>query len=175
MNPAQTFPRRACAVGYISWLAGLVVGCFTCWQQVRWYQDGHWIVTVHTHGGFIVLLHWIGWLEFYVLATSKVISGWLLTCDSAHWWWYYSYGAVVTLGDQVTGVMTWYPTQSQYPDSELTSSFPIWIIQSICLESDTYLLLSHWFYSTMGFESHDLPKWWRDAQLILRILSGWLH
>ena len=26
-----------------------------------------------------------GWLlEFYILVTSKVLSGWILTCDSAH-------------------------------------------------------------------------------------------
>ena len=29
-------------------------------------------------------------LEFYVLATSKVIAGWILTCDSAHSWSFYS-------------------------------------------------------------------------------------
>ena len=29
--------------------------------------------------------NWVGWLlEFYILATSKVISGWVLTCDSLH-------------------------------------------------------------------------------------------
>ena len=29
----------------------------------------------------------LGWtLEFYVLATSKVISGWVLTCGNAHSW-----------------------------------------------------------------------------------------
>ena len=29
----------------------------------------------------------VGWLlEACILATSKVISGWILTCDSAHSW-----------------------------------------------------------------------------------------
>ena len=32
-----------------------------------------------------------GWLlEFYTLATSKFISGWTPTCNSAHSWWLYS-------------------------------------------------------------------------------------
>ena len=37
-------------------------------------------------------------LLFSVLATSKVISGWTLTCDT-HFWWLYS---AVPLGDQTT-------------------------------------------------------------------------
>ena len=37
-------------------------------------------------------------LEFYVLATSKVISGRVPTCDSVHSWRFYS---AATLGDQI--------------------------------------------------------------------------
>ena len=47
-------------------------------------------------------------LEVYILATSKVISGWAPTCDSAHSWWL---SCAATLGDQAISTMTWYPTQ----------------------------------------------------------------
>ena len=42
-------------------------------------------------------------LEVYILATSKVISGRVPTCDSAHSWRIYS---AAPLGDQVTSTMT---------------------------------------------------------------------
>ena len=57
-------------------------------------------------------------LLFYALASSKVISEPVLTCDSAHSWWLYSAGS---REHQATSTMTWYPTQSPYPDIELTS------------------------------------------------------
>ena len=44
-------------------------------------------------------------LAFYVLATSKVISGWLLTCDSVRLY------SVASLGHQATSTMTRFPTQ----------------------------------------------------------------
>ena len=51
----------------------------------------------------------VGWLvEFYVHATSKVISGQATTC-----------------GNQAANTITRYRTQSYYPDTELTSSCPI--------------------------------------------------
>ena len=53
----------------------------------------------------------------YFLATSNVISGQVLTCDSAHSWRLYS---AVPLGDQATSTMKCYPTQSHYPDTEPT-------------------------------------------------------
>ena len=58
------------------------------------------------------------WLLFYVLATCKVISAQVLTCNSAHSWQLYS---AAPLGDQATNTMTWYPKQSHYPDAEPTS------------------------------------------------------
>ena len=62
-------------------------------------------------------VYWlVGCWEFYVLATSKVTSGWLLTCDSVHSSWLYSAAPLKT--------MIWYPTQSHYPDTEPTSPFP---------------------------------------------------
>ena len=66
-------------------------------------------------------------LEFYVLATSMVTSGWVLTCDSAHSWWLYS---AALLGNQNVGTMTWYPHQSHYPDTDLTSSCPILMLSA---------------------------------------------
>ena len=45
-------------------------------------------------------LNVIGWLlEFYALAISKVMSGWLPTCESVHSWQLY---IAAPLGDQVT-------------------------------------------------------------------------
>ena len=58
---------------------------------------------------------------FYVLATSKVISGPVPACDSAHSWWLYS---AARLGNQVTSTMTWYPPQSHYPDTVWHQSMP---------------------------------------------------
>ena len=49
----------------------------------------------------------VDWLlEFYVVATSKIISGWALTCDSAHLWRLYS---AVPLGDQAISIVTDFP------------------------------------------------------------------
>ena len=86
-------------------------------------------------------------------------SGWVPTCDSAHSW--RLYGAA-PLGDQAVSTITWYPIQSQYPDTEPTSPCPILVKPDAWLRSNKYKLLSHWFDSTMvwihWFESHDLPK-----------------
>ena len=54
-------------------------------------------------------------LMFYVLATSKVISGSVPTCDSAYSWWIYS---VTSLGYQAASTMICYLTQSHYPGTE---------------------------------------------------------
>ena len=45
----------------------------------------------------------IALLLFYILATSKGIPVWVLTCDSVHSWWLYS---AAPLGDQATNTMT---------------------------------------------------------------------
>ena len=73
----------------------------------------------------------VGWLlEFYVLAASTVISRHILIRDSAHSLRHYS---AAELGDQATRTMTWYPSQSHYPDTEPTSSCPILIMPSAWL------------------------------------------
>ena len=68
-------------------------------------------------------------LEYYILATSKVISGWVLTCD---------FGAVL-LGDQATSIII--PIQPHYPDPDPTSHCPYLIMPSGWLGSDKYHIL----------------------------------
>ena len=68
-------------------------------------------------------------MECYVLATSAGISRWAPTCDSAHSWQIHS-AANAILGNQATGTMTQYPTQSQYPDTELPSPCPMLLMSS---------------------------------------------
>ena len=89
-------------------------------------------------------------LLFYVLATSKVISGWVPTCDSAHSW--RLYGAA-PLEDQAISTMTWYPTQSHDPDIKPTSLCLIPIMPSTWPRSSMHTFLNHWLDSTKVFES----------------------
>ena len=79
----------------------------------------------------------VGWiLEVYILPTSKVIAGWVPTCDNADsLWCLYS---AAQLGNQVTGTMNQYPTESHYPDSEQRSPCPILLMLSARLGSDKY-------------------------------------
>ena len=77
------------------------------------------------------------YLLFYVLATSKVISGQVLSYDSAHSWQVYS-GA--TLGNEAVSTMTWYPTVSYHAGSEPTNHYPILVMLSTWLGSDQYQL-----------------------------------
>ena len=76
-------------------------------------------------------------LLFCFLATSNIVSGWVPICDSVRSW---------CLENQAISPMTWYPNQSHYPDTEPTTPFPILIMPSTWLGSNTY----HWFDSTMG-------------------------
>ena len=67
-----------------------------------------------------------------------------------------------SLGDQAISTMTWYPTQSYYP--EPNSPVPIRIMPNTWLRSDKYQSWSHWFDSTrvmwtVRSESPDLIKW----------------
>ena len=118
-------PRSTCSSAVQSGLCG----CGTVWYEI--YQcNGH-----------LVRL-----LEFYVLATSKVISGWVLTCDSVHSWWLYSDSP---LGDQATHTMAQFPSPLLYSDTAPTSLCPILIMPSAWLGSDMYQFLSHCFVLTM--------------------------
>ena len=82
-------------------------------------------------------MQWVvSWLlELYILARSKVISGWTLICDSAHSWWFNS---AAPLGNQAPGTMTRNPTQSHYLNMELTSSCSILLVPYARLGSDKY-------------------------------------
>ena len=76
-----------------------------------------YLVEVEVGGGGLLLL--------YDLATSKVISRRVLTCDCALM-------VPLALRDQVARTMTWYTIQAHYPDTESTRPFP------------TLIVLSHW-------------------------------
>ena len=72
--------------------------------------------------------------------------------------------SAVPLGDQATSTMTWYPTQSQYPDTESTSPCPIRIIPNTWLGSDKYqfyksLVWLNWSSNPRSptCEAHALP------------------
>ena len=52
-----------------------------------------------------------------------------------HSWWHYT---VVHLEDQTIGTMSQYPTQSHYPDTELTSPYHILLLLSATLGSVMY-------------------------------------
>ena len=80
-----------------------------------------WEITVF---GFVCLL------LFYVLATSKIISGCVPICNSVH-------GDFILL-PQATGTVNCYLTQLHYPDTEPTSPCPILIMPSARLGSDKY-------------------------------------
>ena len=76
----------------------------------------------------------VGWLlEFYILATYRVISGWVPTCDSVHSWQLY---IAALLGNQAADTMTRYSIQSQYPAIERISLCPILLLLSARLGSD---------------------------------------
>ena len=69
-----------------------------------------------------------GWLlEFYIPATSKVMSGWVPTC--VHSWQLYS---AVSVENQIS------PTQTHYADAEWTSPSPILLMPSTSQGSDRY-------------------------------------
>ena len=74
-------------------------------------------------------------LLLYVLATSKVISGQLPTCECVHSVRLYS---VAPRGSQAVGTVTRYPTQSYYPDVERTSPCPTLEIPIARVGSDRY-------------------------------------
>ena len=107
----------------------------------------------------------VSWLfEFYVLETSKSISGWVPTCDSA-----YSCCFIVLLhwGKQAASTMTQYLSWSHYPDTVLTSLCPILLMLSSRLG---ITFISHWFDSIEN-QTLNLPlarpvlyQFGRDAQ-----------
>ena len=85
------------------------------------------------HYYYSLVVRW-GMKLLYSCGTSPV-GEWVLTCDSAHSWWLYS---SASLEHQATSTMTCYPTELHYPDTELTSPFPILIMPSARLGSNKY-------------------------------------
>ena len=89
--------------------------------------------TPHTHNAFPYLLYWMEqgsvipqWillnvyfvfclLFFYILTASNVIAWRVPTCDSEHTWGPYS---AALLGKQAPSTITWYPTQSHFPENQ---------------------------------------------------------
>ena len=96
-------------------------------------------------------------MEFYVLATYKVISGQVLTCDSVHCWWLYS----ASPASQSRPPALWYPIPSHYPDTELTRPCPSIIMLSAWLGSDKYQFDKLLFWLGRGSNS-------RPAFLLIR-------
>ena len=82
----------------VGWLLELIRS--KSWQHLRSYHGGYWLARGHTHGGFIVLPHW------KLVGSSEINE----------------------LANKVASTMTWYPTQSHYPDTELTSPYHISLI-----------------------------------------------
>ena len=119
---------------------------------VRNYFDcGFYIPVMSASWLRLFVQNMVGWLlEFYVLATSKAISGQVLTWDSTHSWWLYS---ASTQGEQAAGTMTCYPIQLHYPDTEPNSPCPTLITLSVWLRSGKYKFLSYWFDSIRAWTS----------------------
>ena len=106
------------------------------------------------------IIHWmVIWCQLYVLATYKVKSGRVPTCNCAHSWRLYS---AVSLGHQTAGTMACYPIQSHYPDTDPTSPCPILIISSAWLGNNKYQCL--WFDLTR-FQTHELQIGTRDLRI----------
>ena len=113
-------------------------------QRTRWML---FLTDIDTWSLWFVgcLVGYWGFISLQPL-TSKGISEWVLTCDGAHSWRLYS---AALLGNQAISIMTWYPTQSHYPDTEPTSSCTI---LSTWVGSDKSLVwLDPWV------RIHDLP------------------
>ena len=117
----------------------------------------------------------VGWmLQFYALATSKVIYGWVPTCVSIPSW-------------QLHSVIHWETRASAaWPDiplSRITLTLSELVLaysnnaERLVRKQQVLLFLSHRFNLTMvqvyGFESHDLPKRETDAQLIHPFRVTW--
>ena len=66
---------------------------------------------------------------------TSLVGGRVPTCDSAHSW---LLDSAASLEHEAAGIMTYYPTQSHYPDTERTSPCPILIMLSARLVSDKY-------------------------------------
>ena len=87
-------------------------------------------------------------LLFYILATSKVISGWVPACRSDLSLWPYSPSP---LRDQTTSTITRYRTPSHYPDAMVASPLAIILIPNARLDGDRYKLDKSVIWLRQGF------------------------
>ena len=119
------FPTKLFIVFIIhAWLRRRVKGT-RCALHAGWRPLESSAVCNHgnsNHKRTCVYIDWFGLLEYCILATLKVISGWVATCDNVRSCWAYR---SVQLGNQAPATMPWYTTLWNYPDSELTNSYPI--------------------------------------------------
>ena len=106
---------------------------FTAYMKEKYSNIYLLCIAYYTSAGYIIQYCWL--LEFYNLATCKIISERVPTCDSARSWWLYS---AVPLGDQVASTMTCYPTQSHYPDIKLTRPCPLLLMLRASIGSNKY-------------------------------------
>ena len=105
--------------------ACMLISCLCAMSQIG---------SEYMKSSFLKRVPMIGYLlEFSILATSKVISGWAPTCDSVQSGRLYS-----PWRNQDACTLTWYPTQSPYPDTERTSPCFILVMLSAWLRSDKY-------------------------------------
>ena len=123
--------------------------------------------------------------QFYLLATSTVIAGWVQTCDSAGSCRFVTvrihgdFKVVAPLGDQAASTITWFPIQSHYPDAEIT--IHILVMSSARLGSDKYQFCKSLVW--LDWDSNSLPSlheacilpswpphlamWWQNEGLLL--------
>ena len=102
------------------------------------------------------------WLEFVCLIVGVLrpdnIDGqyqdyYRLVCDSAHSWRIYS---AASLEHHVDNIITWYPTQSYYPDVVLISHCLILVMLSSRLSSDSYTFSMS--LVSLGWDSNSQPS-----------------
>ena len=109
---------------------------------------------------------------FYILATSKVISGRVQTYDSVHSWQLYS---AASLGHQAASTMTCYPTVTSwhwankfllYPNNaECQARKRRVSILKFCFDPTRFKTHRIWI-RTRDFQIPDLPEWEAGAPLI---------
>ena len=77
----------------------------------------------------------VGCWRFCILATSKVISRMVQTCDSAHSWLHYK---TIRLGNQAAGMMIWFSSNFHYLHTHWTSLGPIILMPSTWLVGNKF-------------------------------------
>ena len=97
-----------------------------------------------------------GCLEFYILTTSKVLSGRVLSCDCAHLWRLYS---AIPLGDQTANISG--PLGHIILTLSQPSPCPILIVPSARLGSGKYQFYKSLFWARTPDLEHAMPALYR--------------